>query len=472
VLVVAILNKENDRGNQHLLLARLQEIPNDLLQLFQDLRSRDSSDNRFLPAIEWVLHALSPLGPQDLYIAILASTGELTAERLASIHHTIDAGMVDDFVISSSKGFLEISSTSPGGRRFPKVQFIHETVREYFLVAAEFGNQWLGMERAQMRRNPTSKFHDIEPLASTTRVVVQTPVGAGSPHGSASIEEATAISHARLSQICQMYIRISHASDLQWTSQPRYTSLRWTELLERPFLSYSLEKVLIHAIAASKSGWLVSNLAEKFPWDEWVYYKPAMSHYVYQDNHAYYRMDTWLQRMVYERHPELVNDELSSIYANAKRSQQGVVEPAQSLLDACASGVGSALHIAASGGGSDPRGLTCLELLLNSGADVNKTCKDVGTPLHLAVVAEFPRMNAVRLLLKHGAHPNAKDHHGNSPLHYAILAQDFDLVATLVGHGADYNGRIGTHGNAAQTAERLGDWRFKERLAGLCANFG
>jgi hypothetical protein len=478
VLVVAILNRENDRGNQYLLLRRLQEIPEGLLQLFQDLRSRGSSDNRFLPAIEWVLHAISPLEPEDLYIAILTSTGELTAEGLACIHQTIDADTVSDFITSSSKGFLETASMSPRNEQHsgsgPKVHFIHETVREYFLVASEFDNQWLGTECAQMRQNSNSKHHGTEPVASTTRIADHAPMGTESSYGSRSVEDTTAISHARLSQTCQAYIRISYASDLQQKSHSRYEYLHIGDFDNRPFLWYSLEKVLMHAVAASINGWLVSNLAEKFPWDEWVYHKLAIQDYLSEqnvspDDHAYHRMHTWLQRMAYEGHPELVKDELGSICAKSKQSQEGV-EPAQSLLDACASGVGSALHIAASCSDYDPSGLTCLELLLKSGADVNKTCKDVGTPLHLAVVAESPRMDAVRLLLKHGAHPNVKDHRGNSPLHYAILAQDTDLIETLVGHGAHYKGQIGAHGNAMQTAWQLNDRKFTAWMADLCAD--
>lgn len=486
VLVVAIINKENDRGNQHLLLTRLQEIPDDLLQLFEDLRKRDSSDNRFLPAIQWVLHAVSPLAPEDLYIAILTSIGELTAQRFDWIHQTIGTGIVDDFIISSSKGFLEIGIGSVvwGHYSVRKVQFIHETVREYFLVASEFDNQWLGMQCAQMRQNSDFKHYDTEPMASTTRAADQAPLGAEyseaesivnfnhgggmSGRGSRSVEATTAISHARLSQICQKYIQISHANDLQQKSQFRQTDSSVGDLDKRPFLWYALEKVLTHAIAASINGWLVSNLAEKFPWDEWVYYKSRKNYFM--DPGDYACMYTWLQRMVYEGHPQLVHDELSSISTRAKRSQQDE-EMSQSLLNACASGLGSALHISVSRRDS-PSHLTCLRMLLDNGADVNKTCKDVGTPLHRAIVSKYHNMDAIRLLLKHGADPNAKNYQGNSPLHYAILDQDFGLVETLVGHGADLNGQIGAHGNAARPARRSKDWKFTARLAGLCADGG
>lgn len=483
VLVVAILNKESDRGNQHLLLTRLREIPDGLLQLFQDLQSRDPSDNRFLPAIEWVLHAMVPLEPKELYIAILTSTGALTVENFAWFQQTMDAGTVDDFIISSSKGFLEVgAATQPhsGPHVAPssdrRVQFIHETVREYFLVAFEFGDQSIELERAQVRRHANHKHCATEPRASTKRATVQAPMGPEIPNdravtsrihpgstpglGSRSINDTIAFSHARLSRICQTYIRISHASDLQ--QKPRSTySLTWNSD-KRPFLWYALEEVLNHANAASKNGWPKNNLAKDFPWDEWIYSKSAIE-YIPAD-HAYHRMYTWLQRMTYEAQPELVYDELASI---AKRSQEEE-GTAQSVLNACVDGLGSALHIAASS--EYARDLTCLELLLDSGASVNKTCKNVGTPLHLAVVSRFHSTNAVGLLLAHGADPNAKDYHGNSPVHYAILARSFRLVETLVEYGADLNGRIGVHGNAAQTAGQVRNWQSMAWLASLGAN--
>jgi ankyrin repeat protein len=164
--------------------------------------------------------------------------------------------------------------------------------------------------------------------------------------------------------------------------------------------------------------------------------------------------------------PELVNDELSSISAMAKHSQEGE-EKAQSLLNACASEFGSALHIAASRS-NDARSLSCLELLLKSGANVNKTCKDVGTPLHVSVRTRRHDTNVVELLLEHEAEPNAKDHHGNSPLHHAILERDVASVGALIRHGADLNSRIGAHGNAAQTARQLHAWGFTAGLSGLC----
>lgn len=144
---------------------------------------------------------------------------------------------------------------------------------------------------------------------------------------------------------------------------------------------------------------------------------------------------------------------------------------AQSLLNAFAIGLGSALHIcAAAVHFYSDRHLTCLQMLLDSGANVNEACEDMGTPLHLASRSLHRNMDAVRLLLKHGADPNAKDHRGNSPLHYAIVYQAYDLVETLVDHGADLKGPIGEYGNAAKTAADWYNRRATAWINDLCAD--
>jgi hypothetical protein len=151
VLVVAILNKEGDRGNQHLLREQLQRIPTGLFDLLEEIRNQDASDQRFLPAIRWVLFSCVPLKAEELYYTILVSTGQLNTESVFWNRQVIDARVINDFILSSSKGLVEIggedlerkhnvagtpaagTSSTRISRLGGKVQFIHEVVREYFL---------------------------------------------------------------------------------------------------------------------------------------------------------------------------------------------------------------------------------------------------------------------------------------------------------------------------------------------------
>lgn len=138
----------------------------------------------------------------------------------------------------------------------------------------------------------------------------------------------------------------------------------------------------------------------------------------------------------------------------------------RSLLDTCVEGLGSALHIAA----SQSRSSETLRLLLESGANVNNMCKGVGSPLHCAVTASTTSNSGVAILLEHGANASATDDCSTSALHYAILKGNLDHIKILQGYGADLNGRIGVHRNAAQTAGQHNDWKYMQALSRLGAN--
>jgi hypothetical protein len=171
----------------------------------------------------------------------------------------------------------------------------------------------------------------------------------------------------------------------------------------------------------------------------------------------YQRLYTWLQMMAYECHPNLVKDELSLISSNIQHSKRGK-EEFHSLLNACAKGLGSAVHISASPRGSN----ACLETLLNSGADINKIYKDVGSPLHSATGAKNTSW-----LLEHGADATLVDNLGNTALHYAILSRDLSKIKALLNHDAGLVRSIGVHGSVARTAGQLDDWMYMRELADL-----
>nr|CAB3221774.1 zinc finger protein LOC723799 [Phallusia mammillata] len=106
-------------------------------------------------------------------------------------------------------------------------------------------------------------------------------------------------------------------------------------------------------------------------------------------------------------------------------------------------GCNSLHHAAAS-----THGALCLELLVNSGANVNVQNKDGKTPLHMtAVHGRFTRSQA---LLQGGARADILDFHGNSSLHVAAKHGHELLVSTLLEAGADPSkhgskGRLAIH---------------------------
>jgi hypothetical protein len=150
VLVVRILNKEADHGNQHNIPARLQEIPDGLLDLFDTTIERNTDSNQcLLPTLMWVLFSEGSLKPIELYFAIMISTGRLGPENVVWDPEVVDQPVIEAFLISCSRGLLESVDTGISKFRSIRVQLIHESVRGYLLsdgLAKLDGNLNVGAE--------------------------------------------------------------------------------------------------------------------------------------------------------------------------------------------------------------------------------------------------------------------------------------------------------------------------------------
>lgn len=127
VLVVAILNKSYDGGRIHALRRVLEEIPTDLHELFRDILTRDAkNENELLYCVEWILFAAEPMSPEELYYAILSGAepdADVEWDKGEVCHEDIKR-----FILNSSKGLAEITVAES-----PKVQFIHMSVKDFFL---------------------------------------------------------------------------------------------------------------------------------------------------------------------------------------------------------------------------------------------------------------------------------------------------------------------------------------------------
>ncbi|CAN9387812.1 unnamed protein product [Alternaria alternata] len=229
VLVVDILNEEYDGGRMHALERRLKQIPADLHDLFQDILTRDSNDKEeLILCLQWVLFAKQPLQPEQLYCAILAGT---EPDALATQHHQeVTFETIRRFLLRSSKGLTEITKT-----KNRKVQFIHESVRDFLL-----------------KENGLSKIW---------------PEFANNFHGQ---------SHDRLKQCCLNYISIDIATPLKLPDNlPRANStestiIRVSAVQTFPFLEYAIHNVLYHAETAEDGGISQVDFLNSFPLPRWV----------------------------------------------------------------------------------------------------------------------------------------------------------------------------------------------------------
>jgi hypothetical protein len=229
VLVVDILNEEYDGGRIHALKRRLHDIPANLHDLFRDILTRDSHNkDELILCIQWVLFAKQPLRPEQLYFAILAGT-----EPDAIVSHDHQEVTVDTmrrFLLGSSKGLTEITKS-----KNIKVQFIHESVRDFLLKEDGLGRIW--------------------------------------PEFGSNFQGH---SHERLKQCCLNYISIDVATPLKIpdalpkASLQEATSLRNLATQTFPFLEYAVHNVLYHANIAESGGISQAGFLDNFPLPRWV----------------------------------------------------------------------------------------------------------------------------------------------------------------------------------------------------------
>lgn len=88
--------------------------------------------------IQWVLFAKQPLSPEQLYFAILSGV-ETDAVSIWDPSE-ITRDVIKRFILDSSKGLTEITTS-----KLQKVQFIHESVRDFLLKEDGLSSIWLDL---------------------------------------------------------------------------------------------------------------------------------------------------------------------------------------------------------------------------------------------------------------------------------------------------------------------------------------
>jgi hypothetical protein len=152
VLVIRILNEENNRGNAHKLKDRLDMIPDGLENLFRDTLSKPGQDDaKVIQILQWMLYARRPLTREELYFGV--NTGGIHDRDLELWDRDeIVPEVMDLFILHCSKGLAELTND-----KRPKVQFIHESVRDYLfdggfaLLAPEISKNLSGVSHEYLK---------------------------------------------------------------------------------------------------------------------------------------------------------------------------------------------------------------------------------------------------------------------------------------------------------------------------------
>jgi ankyrin repeat protein len=137
VLVVEILKKEYLRGNAHTVKQKLEQIPEDLTNLFRSIVTRDQENvHELLLCLRWILYSRRPLALREFYFAMLAGTDTEDLEwrcYFAEFSEEDADDMILDYLRSCSKGLAELTKGKNG-----RVQFIHESVRDFLVTGGGF----------------------------------------------------------------------------------------------------------------------------------------------------------------------------------------------------------------------------------------------------------------------------------------------------------------------------------------------
>jgi Cdc6-like AAA superfamily ATPase len=229
VLVVDILKQEYDRGRIHGLTRRLHDIPANLHELFRDILTRDSRNpDELILCIQWILYAKQPLSPEQLYYAVLTGVDPEAVSAWDPEEITSDA--IRCFLLDASKGLTEITKS-----KSPKVQFIHESVRDFLLKDDGLGSIW-----PHLKDNFCGKSHERLKHCCITHMNLDigTPLHDNRTLPGASLENVKAL-------------RESVAKTL-------------------PFMEYAVHNVLYHSNEAE--GALISQqkFVTNFPLDRWI----------------------------------------------------------------------------------------------------------------------------------------------------------------------------------------------------------
>lgn len=415
VLVIGMLNESFDQGASASQLENtLGTMPEDLDGLFSDILRKGASDAYLLPALQSVIARADSqmFGFIELYFMILIGAGELTSPVWD--HEQADVVMMKRFILHSTKGLVEIATHGVVQR----VQFIHESVRQHLLEGG------------------LTKLYAL-------------------PEGSVE-----AHCHAMLANCCQEYIRLIDHTQMstEHLAQHVDTVPGVRPEMDLPLLNYAQQYTFWHVEHAHAAGAYELESLHNFPLAIWIKIDRCLrgrySRVRPSASLLYVLIETECFSLATEvlQHYKicLKSDPIGAVGVKTKDNQliNAFVGPDLNSRQGSRDGQTMLMEAAEQG-----HNMT-VQLLLESGADVNSVTEDGISALSLAIF--FSHIDVVRLLLDSGAEIDNEYGYLGCPLVSAVAAtsNNVAMVKLLLEHGADVNVMDDSRGTALEVATR------------------
>lgn len=395
VLVVALVNQDDRNGNAADIYQRLDQIPTGLSDLFNELIQRGTSSDHFRPLLQWVAFSIRPLEPTELYCILVPSapTTELKAPAF-------DEKDLAKFILSASKGLVETTTDF-----FPlrsRVQFIHESLRTYFLGE--------GVVHLTNQSDIDRACRDAAGFRVPKLVAMR------------------AFCHDQLKKRCLSYLLLIIPvlrSELSKKREERIIQHSQVSTVY-PFFTYAVHGVMVHANTALDLGLAQRDFLEALPWNELSILQEIVDR-LYCGWPAFPVPETWykvrtaamfgcpkLVNAVLETHPRLELDrwQSGSILSASMRASDD--ESLSITLRA----------------GADPNAPS---FSTSAGQCLQEAVNEAPQSCHGDSTLESRRWRIVELLLKYGAKPYATVESPQDCLYEASGKNDLKAARTLLG---------------------------------------
>jgi hypothetical protein len=256
-LVIPMLNKASTKGQVEKVQKCLDEIPPGLDDLFEMILTRDREDMQELRlCIQWILFAKRPLKQEEYFFAIRSPISPDTAR--CRVSGDVTAEIMRLFVHSSSKGLAQVTKIR-SQEKIPTVQFIHESVRDFFLLKK-------GYQRLWPDRGDRFVSYSHEVLRDRCLAEI---------NGSRSASLLPHKTQAPPTSSPQVNIDVLEEKFpenlLPRASSSEAATLRRAVSEELPFLEYAVNHVLSHADAAESDVLREETFLQEFPLKYWIH---------------------------------------------------------------------------------------------------------------------------------------------------------------------------------------------------------